>query len=80
MFFCFTALMQFQRDLFCEALDPTACGVEGGLQLLMLVLKRKVGATTPCERLVKFSFERRGRCFVCRCRRLTCGRIYVALA
>ncbi|EPR64594.1 TBC domain-containing protein [Toxoplasma gondii GAB2-2007-GAL-DOM2] len=41
IFFCFTELMQEQRDAFCKALDPTDHGVSGRIARLSALLKKK---------------------------------------
>ncbi|CBZ53574.1 hypothetical protein NCLIV_033610 [Neospora caninum Liverpool] len=41
IFFCFTELMQEQRDAFCKALDPTDNGVSGRISRLSSLLKKK---------------------------------------
>ncbi|PFH38446.1 hypothetical protein BESB_007880 [Besnoitia besnoiti] len=41
VFFCFTELMQEQRDAFCKALDPTDNGVSGRIARLSALLKLK---------------------------------------
>lgn len=41
VFYCFSELMQQQRDAFCKALDPTDSGVRGRLSRLDALLRHK---------------------------------------
>lgn len=42
IFYCFSEVMQQQRDAFCKALDPTDAGVRGRLSSLDGLLRQKV--------------------------------------
>lgn len=42
IFYCFSEVMQQQRDAFCKALDPTDAGVRGRLSRLDALLRHKV--------------------------------------